>query len=113
MTFHTNSELRPFPDKTQQIVMQIKAILFKSVPCRQYLTSKSHKREALKMTVEQALASCFSTYMKLSETNVILTLNFHQLFLLTSLLMCLQNVFFIVRECFISELTQLLVILHH
>ena len=60
--------------------MQINTILPKSVPCRQYLTSKSHKRGALKMTVGQVLASCFSTYMEFSETNVILTLDLHKVF---------------------------------
>ena len=51
------------------------------------------------MTVEQVLASCFSTYMKLSETSVILTLDLHEVFLLTSRLKWLQNVFFMIRKC--------------
>ena len=53
------------------------------------------------MTVGQVLPSCFSTHIKFSETNVILILDLHQVFLLTSVLKCLQIVF-MVRKCFIT-----------
>ena len=53
------------------------------------------------MTVEQVLASCFSTYMKFPETSVILIRDIHQVFLLTSLLKCLQNTCK-VRKCFMT-----------
>ena len=64
------------------------------------------------MTVEQILASCFNAYMKLSETSISLTLDLHQVFLHTSLLRCLQNVF-MVRNGFMYKFAQLLVLLHY
>ena len=63
------------------------------------------------MTVGQVLAAFFSTYMKFFEASVILTLDLHQVFLLTGLFKCLQNVF-VWLESVLSKFAQLLVLRH-